>query len=389
MYYIDHDNSEFSQYLNRYCTGIVLLKEKIKKITVSFYLSEAYSNHSCRFFIDIDLFNLEKLSKEDKDKVNQYFYNSNNETGSQFVSFIYKSQRDHNIDIKMLEAFIANYSFAKNIFEGFIKNIISERCVLEIKSLDKEPFFNYIKEYIRHGNYNEKETSFSKRYFELNHRDFYFDCYYHKFLVENATQEPIDCETITDKELFDASGGNIDDIRRFVVEKKIPYTFCDYLNVINEISIHIPKLKEKIQNYILEDSFENIYPKAILHIIKTKERIKSDKQILLKQKSKIMGVELNDIIFVEDEWNNDKQYIGITKEISLFGASLKIKYVLLKNNLSESQLRLKCTEEKNVKYILKNEVLQKQNIKTKLQLTNIFKREGFKNPLFKAQKKRN
>lgn len=42
-----------------------------------------------------------------------------------------------------------------------------------------------------------------------------------------------------------------------------------------------------------------------------------------------------------------------------------------------------------MKYILKKGALQEQNIKTKLQLTNTFKREGFKNPLFKAQKKRN
>lgn len=160
MYYIDYINSEFSHYINRYCTGIVLLKEEIKKIVISFNLSNAFSNHSCRFSIDINLFDLEKLSKEDKYRVDQYFYNSNSETGSQFVSFIYKSQRDHDIDFKMLKAFIAIYSFAKNLFEGFIKNIINERCILEIEPLDKEPFFNYIEEYISYGNHNEKETSF-------------------------------------------------------------------------------------------------------------------------------------------------------------------------------------------------------------------------------------
>ncbi|WP_352421835.1 hypothetical protein [Proteiniphilum sp.] len=336
MYYIDYVNAEFSHYLNRYCTGIVLLKEEIKKIAVSFYLSNAYSNHACRFSIDIDLFDFKKLSKENKDKANQYFYNSNSETGSQFVSFIYKSQRDHDIDIKMIKAFIANYSFAKNLFEGFIKNIINERCVLEIESLEKEPFFNYIGEYISHGNYNEKETSFSKKYFELNHRDFDFDCHYHKILVENATREPVDYETITDKELFNASGGNIDDIRRFVIDEKIPYTFNNYLKVIDKINIHVPKLKEKIQNYIPKYSFEEIYPQSILQKIYEKEREKLDKQILIKQKSEKVGVELDDIIFVDDEWCKNKQYIGVVQEINLLGASLEIKYILLNNDLSKS-----------------------------------------------------
>lgn len=390
MYYIDYVNSEFSHYLNRYCTGIVLLKEEIKKIVVSFYLSNAYSNHSCRFSIDIDLFDLKKLSKENIDKINQYFYNSNNETGSQFVSFIYKSQREHDIDIKMLKAFITNYSFAKNLFEGFIKNIINERCVLEIESLDKEPFFNYIEEYINHGNYNEKETSFSKKYFELNHRDFDFDCCYHKILVDNATQEePADYETITDIELSKASGGNIEDIRKFVIDEKIPYTFCNYLQVIDKINIHVPKLKEKIQNYIPKYSFEEIYPQAILKKIHEKEKEELDKQILIKQKSQKGGVELNDIIFVEDEWSKNKQYIGVIQEINLRGISLEIKYVLLNNNLSESRLPIKYAKEEDVKYILKREMLKDRNIKTKPQLIDILQREGFQSPLFKARKKRN
>ncbi len=34
-------------------------------------------------------------------------------------------------------------------------------------------------------------------------------------------------------------------------------------------------------------------------------------------------------------------------------------------------------------------MLKDRNIKTKLQLINILKREGFKNPLFKTRKKRN
>jgi hypothetical protein len=368
----------------------VLLKEEIKKIVVSFYLSNAYSNHSCRFSIDIDLFDLKKLSKENIDKINQYFYDSNNETGSQFVSFIYKSQREHDIDIKMLKAFIANYSFAKNLFEGFIKNIINERCVLEIESLDKEPFFNYIEEYINHGNYNEKETSFSKKYFELNHRDFDFDCCYHKILVDNATQEePADYETITDIELSKASGGNIEDIRKFVIDEKIPYTFCNYLKVIDKINIHVPKLKEKIQNYIPKYSFEEIYPQAILKKIHEKEKEELDKQILIKQKSQKGGVELNDIIFVEDEWSKNKQYIGVIQEINLRGISLEIKYVLLNNNLSESRLPIKYAKEEDVKYILKREMLKDRNIKTKPQLIDILQREGFQSPLFKARKKRN
>lgn len=79
----------------------------------------------------------------------------------------------------------------------------------------------------------------------------------------------------------------------------------------------------------------------------------------------------------------------MVQEINLLGASLEIKYILLNNDLSKSRLPIKYAKEEDVKYILKKGMLKDRNIKTKLQLINILKREGFKNPLFKTRKKRN
>ncbi|MGC3978270.1 MAG: hypothetical protein QM751_08650 [Paludibacteraceae bacterium] len=384
--YRNYINDDFLEYLNRYLTGITLLKDEIAKIRLSYYLSEAYSNYACRIMIEVDLLDDENLTKEKKVLVNQYLYNSYSDTGSQFVSFIYKAQRSHDIDAQVIKAFISCYEFAQSLLNNFVKNIVPEECAIEIKSLESEPFFNYIVAFLTHYDYDEKTRSFSCRYFELNHRDFEFDCYYHDTLVKNANPEPIAEETVTDRELFNASCGDIEDIRRMVVNNKIPYTFQTYSNVIDEISIHMPELKRKMEHYIPENSFEKIYPKAIFRLIEKKEKEKSEKQKLLMRKSAEMGIEPGDYILVEDSWNNYKEYIGLVKEIRLRGVSLEIEYAILKNDLSESRLPRKRTEPQNVKRILKSGIQNTDNLETKLQLENMLNKQGVKNKLFKQGK---
>lgn len=55
MYFGDFINEEFTAYLNRYCTGIALLKDEIEEVSVSYELSDAFSNLACRFRICVEL----------------------------------------------------------------------------------------------------------------------------------------------------------------------------------------------------------------------------------------------------------------------------------------------------------------------------------------------
>ncbi len=73
MLYSNYADHEFMDYLNRHLTGIFLFKNEIRKISLSYSLSEAFSNHACRFYIDIDFFNYENLTEEDKRKINSFF----------------------------------------------------------------------------------------------------------------------------------------------------------------------------------------------------------------------------------------------------------------------------------------------------------------------------
>ena len=391
MYHRRYISEEFTSYLNRYCTGIMLLKDKIEKITVSFYLSEAYSNHSCRFSIDVEFPDYSKLAEEDKRVVNQYFYNSVNSSGSQFVSFIYKSQKDYHLNVNEIKSFIQHYEFARYIFEGFVRNIIPEKCILTVDSLESEPFYNYFDSFLSKYECQNEIQSFSRRYAEITKRSFDFDRHYHKVLADTAVKD-LDSETISDNELNSAGGGKIEDIRRFVVEEKIPFSFPSYLKVIDRIDIDIQALEEKIGNYIPKKSFIDIRPKSILSVLKKKREDAEKQKVILEQKCSEMSIKIGDYVYVGSTFVNDNQKMGVVEEIRMsYNSELEIKYIVLKNDLSKSRLPLKEVKSSEIMYILSFEIFDSETnkgvLKTKNQLIRLLKSQGIKNALFNKKKK--
>lgn len=63
MLYNNYINSDFTDYINRYCEEIIQFKDQLKKVSLFFELPEAFSNYSCRFYIDVDFYDLLKLFK--------------------------------------------------------------------------------------------------------------------------------------------------------------------------------------------------------------------------------------------------------------------------------------------------------------------------------------
>jgi hypothetical protein len=394
MYYNQFINHEFVDYLNRHCTGIILLKDKIRKIKVSFHLSEAYSNHACRFCIDVNMLDYKNFSKEDQNLAVKYLYNSNNETGSQFVSFIYKPQQDYNINVEIVESFIYHYEFARNLFDGFIRNLLPENCSLEIETLETEPFFNYITSFLRDIKDTNTIKSFSKKYFEINKRDFEFDCHYHKVLKEAAVQTLNAYPIVSDKELYETSSGNIADLRYFVVKHNIPFSYCSYSDVIDEIQIDAIALKNKMDHYIAEP-YVNITPKAILKLIEKKEDDKLFAIRQLEELSKVAGIEIGDYICVENASYTNTQHVGIIKNIELsYENGLRITYNIIKNDLTESRLPLQEIYNSNkvdfciLKQKMVSEKIQNGLLQTKKQLAIAFKNNGVKNSLLKNKRKK-
>lgn len=394
MYFGDFINEEFSDYLNRYCTGIVLLKDDIQKITVNYGLSEAFSNHACRFYIEIGLIDYKSFSEEKKKLVNEYFYNNSNETGCGFVSFIYNRQHG-DFDVEIVQSFISHYLYAKNLFEGFIRAIVSQNCVVEVASLKEEPFFNYIESFIREVGYSSKQAKFSRRYKEIKNRDFGYDCFYHKILLkaEYAGKEPIE-NGVTDKELFDAGGGEIKELRRFVLDEQIPFVITSYGNVIDEIYINAKVLREKVKTYVPKYTYSDICPESILLFLERRAKKAEEKKALFDRKCQETGIQTGDYICAEISYDiSADQCMGVVKEMHLdYHNEIEFSYNVLKMDLTESKRALKRVSIAGIQYILPQDVvvreLQTGNLKTKYQLGALFKSEGIKNPFFKRKKKK-
>ena len=224
--------------------------------------------------------------------------------------------------------------------------------------------------------------------FQINKREFEFDCYFHQILKEAATPKLDDDKIISDEELCNAGCGDITALRRFIVESKIPFSIPSYSDGIDKIQIDISALKNKIENDVSEYSHEEIRPEIILKLLEKKEKAAVAVEEKLDKKCKEAGIKTGDYICIK---KGDLR-IGVIKEIELcYGDGLKIQYNVLKNDLTESRSPLKEAYCKNeFFYMLQQEVVEEEkkngSLKTKQQLAVFFRKAGVKNPLFKGEK---
>jgi hypothetical protein len=392
MFYSEYINHEFSDYLNRYCKGIILLKNRIQEISVGYELSEAFSNHTCRFLIDVKLIDFASFTKEEQEVANRYLYNNYNGTGSQFVSFSYKPRGNYNINIEEIRSFIMHYQFAESLFKGFIADFLDKDCPLKIEPLDKEPLFVYAEDYLSKIKYQEDDrNSFEKKYLALIKREFDADRFYHDRLNEAAKKFPeLEREDfISDKEICNAQGGSTIDLRSYILEENIPFNAPKYGRVIDEIYIDLVALKSKLESYIAKP-YTDIRPKAIIQLIDQKQSEKNAKRKIFNSLKTSSGVEIGDYILVEKDWlGSDKQEIGLIKDIEMgYNGSLSLKYNVLKKDLSESRSALNATELNCISYILKNSIFETNKANLPFDKTKFFASNGYKNPAFKKSKTR-
>jgi hypothetical protein len=396
MIYHDYLNHQFTDYLNRYLTGITIFKEKLEEIFITYELANLYGNQTCRFSINVSFFDYEELTDEERKIAYRYFENSWNSTGSQFVSFSYKPQQSYYIDVEEIKSFILHYQFAQHLFEGFIKNLLPKKCELRIAQLDSEPFFNYIHTFIRYSKYSKEDNkTFENEYIKYTNRDFEFDYHWHNRLLEKAEKYTKASREgyISDKELFDVGACGIVDIRIYVYNECIPFYIIEHSSVIDEIWIDSKELNKKIETYASESLFTKINPGKILDFILKKEKVIDEKQNLLRSRIAELGIEIGDYIFVEKNlWDSPCQDIGIAKDIKLgYGSELTIEYNVLNKNLTESKLSLRNTKQTNVSYSCKfdlfKEELKKASAKEKFQAIRVLKQKGVQNKAFVTDNK--
>lgn len=274
-----------------------------------------------------------------------------------------------------------HYQFAESLFTKTIKNILPPESKLEIRPLEEIPFFNYMISYLESRKYEHKPDSFSKRYTEITKSNFEFDCNYHKKLKERAV-ERIETNTVCDLEINKEGGGDVDDLRLYVLEENIPFQIIGYSNTINKIFIDEKILAEKIKYYNPRNSYRNIKPSVISALIDRKITAREKEEQLFLNKISESNLEIGDYIFVEDKnIANSNQNIGIIKGFSLsYNNDLDIKYNVIKKDFTESKLPLKEIKSSDISFILKREIFNEEiiNIKLRTQLIRLFKERGIK-----------
>ncbi|MBC7845206.1 MAG: hypothetical protein H7Y10_01785 [Flavobacterium sp.] len=348
----NYTDQDFFEYLNRHLTGFILLGQKLKSIIVKYELAEAYSNHSCRFIIDIEFLNFENLSIDEKKLAHKFFHNSQNSTGGGFISFIYKSQREYHIDIVKIQSFVQHYEFAKQTLNGVIKNVIPENCELEIKDLKMEPLFTYMDRFFGRRDYSLSDGEFTKKYEDKFKTSFDFDIIYHNRILNQALKysDLIFENSISDKELEQNHFRSIEEIRRFVLDNDIPFIINKYRDTIEEIYIDEGSLKEKLTKNILP-VYNQLQKNVIIKVIEKKEQERKVRLNFLNKLVNDSNLSIGDFILITENYYGDKcQEIGIIKEFEInYNNCLEIKYNQLKINLEESKIGLKTIALKKIK----------------------------------------
>jgi hypothetical protein len=377
----------FADYLNRYVRGTIVFREKLAKIRVYFTVSEAFSNHACRFYIRVKFHNPEELSSDERRLAYECFHDHINGTGYEFVSFVYQGNRDHHIDAETIRLFIFHYLFASNIFQGAVKPLLRETCTMEIAPLSDEPFFNYIDAFL--GNTNVNSEGFGERYFAMKNRHFHFDRRYHeRLLAAAANSNPISQEdAVTDRALSEAGAGDREAIRRFVLDKKISIRIGYDTDVINEIYINQTELHSAIKNYRPDyTAFDTsrLYPIKILSFIAEKESKAAAQRAYFQKSVMEAGITTGDVVLFQKSssyGSSQKQDVGIVKRLYLnYHNELQMTVQLLKNDLSEGKLTVDSVElPMVVKFITGNIFADGGSIsrvKTKNQLIGYIKTHG-------------
>lgn len=333
--YPDYSSMEFMDYLNRYCTGICLLKHLINKISLSYHVARhIYGNDVCRISIEVDLSDFELMTDEELAAVNCYFYNSQNCSGSRYVSFRFcDSSSFGEINERAILLFISYYEFTAQLLTGFIRNIVPQKCTIEIADLQKEPLFTYLVDYLM----EEPCPSFGSRYRKVMKRDFATDVDFHNVLLEKSTELPE--KAITDIELCKAGGGSCSDIRSFVLAHHIPF-HAYLLRTIDNIFIDRQILSEVLRD-IPESRYDNISRERMLRRIKqVEERERVEELRRLKAYANI-PVKVGDLILLKSDSDDLYQKdVGIITSVQIGGnGGYIVEYHSFTKKLSEGRAR--------------------------------------------------
>jgi hypothetical protein len=262
-------DSEFSYYLNRHVTGILKLSELVEKVVIKYELKKSFGREKCNFIIGIKFIDQYDFTDKQKLIANKYLFNYGDNSGYKYASFVYHGQNS-DIDYHKIKEFLRHYQFAKDVFEGVVKEYIPD-IKLEIYSVDKEPLFNYAKRYFLELEFIDQESPKTRSYSSaMNNRSFSKDIVLHSLLVDASKNFNLNISTITDIEICKNTQTDIGALRELVLDNDIPFQINEFSDTIEELAIDYFKLKDFMVKYSPE-RYVRVYPEQIMQLMYERE----------------------------------------------------------------------------------------------------------------------
>lgn len=245
-------SSELFQYINRHVNGLIKIGKTVKSVSLDFQVLEHFGKGILRFYIHIELNNYDEITNQEKIDIHKYFYNSAHLSGVEYYSLTYK-RNNCGIDLDKIQAFSYGYTFAKEIIENIVYNILENSCSFSYKELLDAPLFQLMNYYLRDTQPEFHNRSFEKKYREIYNRSFEFDHSWQLKLLKKS-KEHVNFNFITflrEKDLINIPNQVNQSLRFLLINSNIPFKF----SYNNFLIIDRNLLKEEILK-TKDDSFE-------------------------------------------------------------------------------------------------------------------------------------
>lgn len=180
-------SSEFYEYLNRHIIGLIKIGTNVKSISLNFEDLEHFGKGILRFYIQIELNENDKLTEQERYDLKNYFYNSEQLSGVKYYSLTYKPN-NCGIDLDEIQAFSYGYTFAKEMIENVVSNILNNNCCFNYKKLQDESLFQLVDYYLKETKPEFYNRDFEKNYSKIFNRIFKFDDRWQAELVRKSKE---------------------------------------------------------------------------------------------------------------------------------------------------------------------------------------------------------
>lgn len=240
-------NYEYSDYLNRHINGLIQIGEKVESINIDFENTIHFGKGILRLYIEIEFFDFDNLTLEEKKIANNYFHNYSNLSGSKYFSFTYQPNGS-GIDLNQVRFFMNAYYFSVQTLKNIKSITTRNECLFKYRNLNEDSFFILIDKFLSDTELKFYDRDFEIKYKDLYNRRFNFDCDWNqKFMDKSKLYNEYNFINTINVNEINISTALLESLYIFLINSETPFKFNFYNNLLIEKNILITQL-EKTKN---------------------------------------------------------------------------------------------------------------------------------------------